>query len=108
MKGMLKGQLLLFMGQAIDLNYIPHIYPVMTEATDCIIAVHQEEGKTGFLGVMQNQYGRDVVTSYIIHFNKWIWAETEGFTMDDIFTADVLCDDIFELIQPKHLACRLK
>ena len=96
------------MGQAIDLNYIPHIYPIMTKATDCIIAVNQEERKTGFLGVMQNQYGRDVVTSYIIHFNKWTWAETEGFTMEDIFTTEALCDDIFELIQPKHLACRLK
>tara|TARA_B100000470_G_C19669728_1_gene337020 strand:+ start:216 stop:542 length:327 start_codon:yes stop_codon:yes gene_type:complete len=108
MKGMLKGQLLLFMGQAIDLNYIPQIFPVMTKAEDFVIAVHAEKSKTGFLGVMENEYGRDVTTAWIIHINKWQWAEIEGFTVDDIFSHPQLCDDVFEMVKPSHLACRLK
>ena len=77
-KEMLKGQLLLFMGQAIDLNYIPQVYPVMSKVSDCLIAVHPDNANTGFLGVMQNEYGRDTVVSYLIHLNKWAWAEDEG------------------------------
>ena len=104
---MLKGQLLLFMGQAIDLNYIPQVYPVMSKVSDCLIAVHPDNANTGFLGVMQNEYGRDTVVSYLIHLNKWAWAEDEGFSTDDIFTHPQLRDDCFEFIEPKYLASRL-
>ena len=107
MRDMLKGQLLLFMGQAIELDYIPTIYPKIDQASSVIIAVHPYNQKTGFLGIMQNEYGRDIIASYLINLNKWTWAEEEGFTMDDILDRDDLTPDVFEMIDPKYLACRL-
>lgn len=48
---------------------------------------------------------RDFCIAYFIHIHKWKWAETEGFTLDQIIGE--MGDDVFEKIELADVAKRL-
>jgi hypothetical protein len=60
-----------------------------------------------WLGVMEDDQGADTVIAFMINLPKWDWAETEGFSIDAIVQNKELCDEIFQLTDPRYLHLKL-
>lgn len=79
----LKGALAWIMSEAFDLGYIPSINN--TESTKlCLILSNKDSGKCALLGTCADSNGNEEVIAATVDVRKWIWAEDEGFTTDEI------------------------
>ena len=74
---------------------------VLAEETlneDSVILYNRNPGKVVFLGIFPE---KSDFKAYSVNINKWIWAEKEGFSRDEI--VEKLRDDIFSPIKMKEL-----
>jgi hypothetical protein len=67
----------------------------------CLILSNQNTGKVALLGTMTDMYGNERAEAVMVNVDQWCWAETEGFTRDQIVDDDRLCKRIFKRI-PVH------
>ena len=67
----------------------------------CLILSNKKTGTVALLGTMTNIDGEEVAEAVLVDVHQWIWAETEGFTRDQIVDDDRLCKRIFKRI-PVH------
>ncbi len=104
---MLKNGLLFFVSECLDHGFIPGMRYCGDDASDCLVVWNPDNSKSAFFGLMKDSHGEEVIVTYLIHLDKWQWAEDEGFTVNDVIFDDRLFDDVFTYIDGLHLAKEL-
>ena len=90
----LKSALEWLMSEAYDLGYIPSINN--TKSTKlCLIVSNEDKGKVALLGTMTDEIGDSVPTACMVNIKGWRWAESEGFTWDNIMNDNKLFKKVF-------------
>ena len=103
----LKGALAWIMSEAFDLGYIPSINNTESKKL-CLILSNRDSGKCALLGTMYNDDGSSEIVAATVDVNKWIWAEEEGFTTDDIVDKGELYGEVFKRVPAEALPWILK
>ena len=99
----LKGALAKFLTEAFELGYIPSINNTQSKKL-CIVVSNHDSGKCALLGTTVNKKGDTEVSACTIDVPNWLWAESEGFTRDEIVDNDDLCRKIFKRVPVALLA----
>tara|TARA_B100001123_G_scaffold437414_1_gene569555 strand:+ start:1208 stop:1546 length:339 start_codon:yes stop_codon:yes gene_type:complete len=102
----LKGALAWIMSESFDLGYIPSINNTQSDKL-CLILSNADSGKCALLGTMEED-GKTEVVAATVDVHKWIWAESEGFTRDDIIDNSKLYDKVFKRVPAEALPWILK
>ena len=98
----LQGALAWIMAESFELGYIPSINN--TESSKlCLILSNKDSGKCALLGTMKNDDGNTEVVACTVSVKNWLWAETEGFTRDEIVDTDKLYTKIFKRVPAEAL-----
>lgn len=93
----LKAVLAWIMSESFELGYIPSINQTQSKKL-CLILSNSDSGKCALLGTMD-----DEVVSCTVDPHKWSWAESEGFTRDEITENPMLFDKVFKRVPPEAL-----
>ena len=99
-KSELKHALSWIMSEAFEIGYIPSVDHTKS-ANACLILSNKDSGKCALLGTMRNKDGESEVAACTVSVSKWIWAESEGFSLDDIIGTDNLHDNVFKRVPPE-------
>jgi len=75
-----------------------NLFAEKTLNEDSVILYNKNPGKVVFLGIFPENGN---FKAYSVNIRKWIWAEEEGFSRDEI--VEKLRDDIFSPIEMKEL-----
>jgi len=91
-------------------GYIPNINQTLMDKCNrnCIILSNKASGKVALMGNMIDKDGKRFINAYMVNIWKWNWASDEGFTIDNIFGDNVLCDDVFSMVSIDRLPLLLK
>ena len=98
----LKGALAWIMAEAFDLGYIPSITNTESKKL-CLVLSNKDSGKCALLGTMYDDDGNAEIVACDVSVKNWLWAETEGFTTDDIVDNDKLYSKVFKRVPPEAL-----
>ena len=98
----LKGTLSWIMAEAFELGYIPAVNNTQSRKL-CLVLSNQDSGKVALLGTMTDDNGEHVLTACTVSVKNWIWAETEGFTRDEIVDNNKLYHKIFKKVPVEAL-----
>jgi len=98
----LKGALTWIMAEAFDLGYIPSISNTQSHKP-CLILSNVDSGKVALLGTMTDEGGNACVTACTVSVKNWMYAETEGFSRDQIVDDDKLYRRIFKRVPVEAL-----
>ena len=102
----LKGTLEWLMSEAYDLGYIPSINNTQSSKL-CLIIANEDKGKVALLGTMIDDIGDPVPTACMVNVKSWLWAESEGFTWNNIMTDDKLFRKVFVRVPVQFLPAAL-
>ena len=90
------------MSEAFELGYIPSINNTESEKL-CLILSNKDSGQVALLGTMYDDDGNTEIVACTVRVKNWIWAETEGFTTDEIVDTDKLYNKVFKRVPPEAL-----
>lgn len=101
-KSELKHALSWIMSEAFEIGYIPTVDHTKS-ANLCLILSNKDSGKCALLGTMYDEDGKSEVAACTVSVDSWVWAEKEGFSLDDIIGTDKLYDNVFKRVPPEAL-----
>tara|TARA_B100000470_G_C19496374_1_gene261102 strand:+ start:100 stop:426 length:327 start_codon:yes stop_codon:yes gene_type:complete len=95
----LKDELLLALedGRKIGETFVPYSFPEGPNKDKVAVISNKRTGKAGMLYYSD---GLGDVTFYLISFQKWEWAEAEGFTSKEI--VEKLGKQVFRRVDRKE------
>ncbi len=100
---MLRIGLIQFLDRCLQSDFFPTVHLTDKRYGECVLIINTSNNRVSWLGVMQTVEGDDILVSFMINLPKWCWAETEGFTIDNILDNNTLCDAVFQLTDPEEL-----
>ena len=98
----LQGALQWILSEAFELGYIPSINNTQSKKL-CLILSNIDSGKCALLGTMINDDNKHEVIACQVNVRSWLWAENEGFTVDQILGDDELYKKVFKRVPAEAL-----
>lgn len=105
MKSKLCGHIAQIMYETAEAGLCPDIRQVMYRKDNLPFHVmtHPDKARAVLIGLMRDIDDTVLVKSYAIDYNKWNWASTEGFNLEEIFQSD-LYKDVFVELHPSKVS----
>ena len=98
----LNGALQWIISEAFELGYIPAVNNTQSDKL-CLILSNKDSGKVALLGTMYDDDGNSEVVACTVKVKNWLWAESEGFTRDEIVDNNKLYRKIFKKVPVEAL-----
>ena len=96
----LKGALAYIMSEAFEIGYIPSLNKTDSERL-CVILSNTDSGKCALLGTLKDD--DESVIACTVDVKQWLWADTEGFTLNDITDCPDLSSRVFKWVPAEAL-----
>jgi hypothetical protein len=98
----LRSALQWILSEAFELGYILSINNTQSKKL-CLILSNVDSGKCALLGTMVNEDNMQEVIACQVDVKSWLWAEDEGFTVDQIVDSDELYKKVFKRVPAEAL-----
>ena len=102
MNNKLKAKLTELLSKAYDMGYTLEVNETLSPKK-CLILSNKKSQKVALLGTMVSSEGETTVEACMDDVNKWMWAEQEGFSRDDLTNKEVLYKNIFTRVSADNL-----
>jgi len=71
--------------------------------SDCIILQNSTTQKYVIAMIAFDQNNNKGIAYHGVNLDKWIWSQSEGFTIDDIFESEALYGEVFQFMQRSEI-----
>ena len=107
MSSVLRKGLVSLFDKCLQNDFFLEVHEAWPTCFDCVLVTNPDKKTMAWLGVMEDEHDHETLVAFMINLPKWDWAETEGFDIDGILQHEALCDEIFQLTDPRYLHLKL-